>query len=126
MTEASVPPHLEDDELIARRATLFDAIAHGDEEHRTWLKAAIDAHFAGQPVPPCAGKGRKEAEIAALREEIERKDEALRPFAEAADIKLCGEWEDNEHFGQTDVGFHLTFGDLRQARAALNKDTPHG
>lgn len=32
-------------------ATLFDAIKHGDEAHQTWLKNAIDAHFAGQPIP---------------------------------------------------------------------------
>ena len=33
-------------------ATLYDAIAHGDDVHRAWLKAAIGAHFAGLPVPP--------------------------------------------------------------------------
>ncbi len=32
--------------------TLFDAIAHGDETHRAWLKEAIACHFAGRPVPP--------------------------------------------------------------------------
>jgi hypothetical protein len=30
--------------------TLFNAIAHGDEKHRAWLKQAIDDHFAGRPV----------------------------------------------------------------------------
>ncbi len=30
--------------------SLFDAIAHGDEVHRAWLKRAIDDHFAGRPV----------------------------------------------------------------------------
>lgn len=53
-----------------------------------------------------------ERENAALRE-------ALEPFAKAADIRLCGEWRDDQHFSQTDVGFHLTFGDLRRARTAL-------
>ena len=28
--------------------TLFDAIAHGDDEHRAWLKKAIDDHFTGE------------------------------------------------------------------------------
>ena len=28
------------------RATLFDAIKHGDEAHQAWLKTAIDQHFA--------------------------------------------------------------------------------
>lgn len=34
--------------------TLFEAIAHGDAAHRAWLRSAIAAHFAGQPVPPPA------------------------------------------------------------------------
>ncbi len=33
-------------ELLEARETLFDAIQHGDEEHRAWLKEAIDVHFA--------------------------------------------------------------------------------
>lgn len=37
--------------------TLFDAIKHGDDDHRRWLKDAIEAHFAGRPVPPPYGKG---------------------------------------------------------------------
>lgn len=41
--------------------TLYDAIAHGDEEHRAWLKEAIDNHFSGLPVPPPGGKGRTES-----------------------------------------------------------------
>jgi len=36
---------------VERVATLFDAIAHGDADHRSWLKGAIAAHFAGDPVP---------------------------------------------------------------------------
>ena len=32
-------------ELVEKVSTLFDAIAHGDEEHRRWLKEAIDKHF---------------------------------------------------------------------------------
>lgn len=57
---------------------------------------------------------------ASSQAEIERLKAALEPFAKAADIKLCGEWRDDERFGQTDVSFHLTFGDLREARAALS------
>lgn len=30
--------------------TLFAAIAHGDDKHRTWLKQAIEDHFSGRPV----------------------------------------------------------------------------
>lgn len=30
---------------------LFNAIAHGDEKHRAWLKAAVDAFYQGKPIP---------------------------------------------------------------------------
>lgn len=33
-------------------AGLFDAIAHGDDTHREWLKEAISNWFSGLPVPP--------------------------------------------------------------------------
>ncbi len=31
--------------LQCRVETLFDALAHGDDEHRAWLKARIEEHF---------------------------------------------------------------------------------
>jgi len=34
-----------------KRYTLFDAIKHGDEKHREWLNAAINAHYNGNPIP---------------------------------------------------------------------------
>lgn len=46
--------------------------------------------------------------------------EALEPFAKAADIRLCGEWRDDEKISQTDVPFYITFGDLRRASAAIS------
>lgn len=30
---------------------IYEAIKHGDEGHRDWLKAALQAFFAGQPMP---------------------------------------------------------------------------
>ena len=36
---------------------LFRAIEHGDQEHREWLREALDCFFAGQPVPPPRGGG---------------------------------------------------------------------
>lgn len=67
----------ERDQLKAAQATLFDAIAHGDEEHRVWLKKAIDAHFAGQPVPPPTGKNTRDAAVAELVEGLELADKQL-------------------------------------------------
>lgn len=32
--------------------SLYEAIKHGDQEHRAWLKEALDNWFAGKPVPP--------------------------------------------------------------------------
>lgn len=52
--------------------------------------------------------------------------EAMEPFAKAADIRLCGEWRDDEKISQTDVPFYITFGDLRRARAALAKIAQEG
>lgn len=57
-----------------------------------------------------------EAENAALRE-------ALEPFAKATDIRLCGEWRDEESIQRTDVAFHIKFGHLRTARRLTRKDT---
>ena len=45
----------------------------------------------------------------------------LEPFAKAADIKLCGDWRDDERFAQTDVGHYLNFGHLRAARAFIKE-----
>jgi hypothetical protein len=51
---------------------LLLAIQHGDEEHRAWLRDAIDAFFTGEPVPAPRGGGRKEARIKALEAENAR------------------------------------------------------
>lgn len=32
---------------LKRLASLYDAIVHGDEAHRAWLKAKIEQHFKG-------------------------------------------------------------------------------
>lgn len=55
------------EQLQASRDTLFEAIKHGDDDHRAWLKEAIDAHFAGATVPAPRGAGRKEATIEQLQ-----------------------------------------------------------
>lgn len=43
--------------IVVTADTVYEAIAHGDQEHRDWLREALDAHFAGLPVPPPRGKG---------------------------------------------------------------------
>jgi hypothetical protein len=54
--------------------------------------------------------------------EVERLRAALEPFAKAADIRLCAGddyWTDDKSTQGTDIAFHIKFGDLRRARAAL-------
>jgi hypothetical protein len=87
-------------------AIAMEARQGGDGETR--LHPKDDS--AGRKASPSPNPSSSEQD--ALRE-------ALEPFARAADVRLCGEWGDDEHFGQTDVAFYLTFGDLRRARAAL-------
>ena len=68
------------DELTEARLkaeALFHAIAHGDDDHRQWLKDAIDNHFVGKPVPVPLGSGKSQAlaetrdkQLAALREAL--------------------------------------------------------
>lgn len=57
----------------------------------------------------------------AAADEIERLREALKPFAEAANIRLCGGdyWTDDKSVQGTDIAFHVKFGHLRNARAVL-------
>lgn len=61
------------------------------------------------------------AHIAAIQREADEMREALEPFAKAADIRLCGQWRDDQSIQATDVCWHITFGHLRRARAALAK-----
>ena len=56
-------------ELVER---LFEATAHGDADHRAWLREAYTAFFSGKPVPAPRGKGNKEAKIAALLSQVEQ------------------------------------------------------
>ena len=62
-------------EVERLRTGLFPALAHGDDDHRRWLKEAIDAFIDSNPVPPPYGQGTKErleAEVARLRGEVAR------------------------------------------------------
>lgn len=43
-------------ELVRLIPQLFDKIAHGEQGHRDWLKAAIEAHFSGNPMPEYVAK----------------------------------------------------------------------
>lgn len=76
---------------------LFAAIAHGDEDHRAWLREAIDAFFSGQSVPAPRGQGTKEAEIARLSALVEEMEGGLgEAFGTLTYIFECGE---DEHTG---------------------------
>lgn len=57
----------------------------------------------------------------AQAQENARLKAALRPFSDAAAIKLCGEWQDHQSVSRTDTAYHITFGHLRAARAALGE-----
>ena len=57
--------------------------------------------------------------IEALSARVKELEAALGPFANAADIKLCGEWRDDQSVKPTDTASYITFGDLRRARAVL-------
>lgn len=35
---------------LARIESLADTLAHGSNEHRAWIRKAIDDHIAGRPV----------------------------------------------------------------------------
>jgi hypothetical protein len=47
----AVKDAIEDGEVVSSEKvdTLYDAIAHGDEGHRAWLKEAIEKHFESAP-----------------------------------------------------------------------------
>ena len=62
---------------------------------------------------------RLTARATAAEAKLAKAKEALEPFKKASEIRLCGEWRDDQRFAQTDVGFHLTFGDLRRAASVL-------
>ena len=71
--------HIEHKEALSHRRVdgLFEALAHGDDEHRAWLKQAIADYFAGQPVAQATGKGSKEI-IADLQAKLAQYEEGDR------------------------------------------------
>lgn len=91
-------------ELREREGSLFNAIKHGDEEHRQWLKTAIDAHFAGDRVPPPTGKGNKEAALAERDRTITELREALAGEREAC-AKVAENLRVRDAFEPFDAGW---------------------
>lgn len=51
---------------------LYEALKHGDQDHKDWLRSAILAYYIGSPIPPVNGLGNKEARIKELEAEIYR------------------------------------------------------
>ncbi len=67
-------------------ARLFDALKHGDDEHRAWLKGAINAFFEGRPIPAPRGSGNKAARITALEADKAALVEALEQQADGSSM----------------------------------------
>lgn len=84
--------------IEADKASLFDAIQHGDDEHKAWLKQAIADHFAGKAVEPPRGKGNKEARIAELEADRDRMREALEKISNTRQRGRLGFNEPLEEF----------------------------
>jgi hypothetical protein len=58
--------------IVINPEELWKALAHGDEDHRLWLKEAIECFIADQPVPSPRGSGNKEKRIYELEEEVKQ------------------------------------------------------
>jgi hypothetical protein len=69
------------EDAAGRWQDLYEAIAHGDEEHRAWLKEAIANWNKGKPVPSPRGKNS----TAALEAERDRLRERELHFNEQID-----------------------------------------
>lgn len=93
------------DQLVAERDSLrtqlaetptatqvFEAIAHGDETHREWLREACDNLWAGKPVPPPRGKNTDADLQTQLAEAVGRLDRELvhKRTLENHGPALCG------------------------------------
>ncbi len=57
-------------ELDALAIRLITGIEHGDDEHKAWLAEAVRAICDGKTAPPPRGKGKAEAELAAIRQTV--------------------------------------------------------
>jgi hypothetical protein len=102
--------------------TLFDAIAHGDQEHCDWLRQAIADHFAGRPVEKPKGKGSAER-IA----ELEARLAAQNDMREALDI-MERHWKEHDRAGRQKIADAIEAVideiNVECARATLGKAKP--
>ena len=105
-----------DDELAHRAADTITRLV--DERDAARNEAATFERLHSSALETAA---EVDDALAVSEAKVAELQEALKPFAKAADVKLCGEWRDDERFGHTDITFHLTFGDLRAARRALEQ-----
>lgn len=74
--------------------------------------AIANAELLGWRVDRCV------RDASTLTRQLEEAREALEPFAKAGEVKLCGNFRDDERCAMTDAAAHLTFGDLRRAAAS--------
>jgi len=69
---------------------LFDAIAHGDDEHRAWLKQAIKDYYAGRKVQRPAGNATHESlrqKIRSLETQLDETQKLLRETAPSDEMR---------------------------------------
>ncbi len=75
---------------------LYEAIKHGDDEHRAWLRTACTNFFAGESVPPPTGQGRAEAAEAKSDRLQARVEELEKGLASTAEGFLAGVKQNRE------------------------------
>lgn len=72
MTNYNVTPLPRNEYTYSDMEDLWEAVAHGDDEHKTWLRNAIFAWYEQLPIPPVYGMGTKEKRIKELEAEVSR------------------------------------------------------
>lgn len=101
--------------IEAKAASLFDAIAHGDDEHRKWLKQAIEDHFAGRPVERPRGSGNleraeaAEADRDAWRAKAEGLEAACKPTLSEESWAILAEFAEYCEANDDEEGPGLSF-----------------
>lgn len=57
-------PRETDKKMQITPEVIYQAIKHGDNEHKKWLRNALKCFFDGKNIPPSVGLGKKQQAIA--------------------------------------------------------------